>query len=74
MYAMTVENETKAMSLGKILDENEEAIFHCEKVRCMSWEEEKLYNEDRLSLLVDLWGNVAVDKDSDVDFTKLHVV
>ena len=67
-YALTREAEKQADDLGYTLEENQEAVFNGEKVRAMTFEEEKLWNEDRLYMVVDLWGNVAIEKEFDFDW------
>lgn len=67
-YAITRETEFKTLSFGRTLSENEEVIFNGEKVRGMTWEEECQYNEDRLLACVDLWGNIAVDEEFDIEY------
>lgn len=68
MYALTRETETKAKSLGYILEENQEAIFNGEKVRGMTYREAMDWNMDNLMAHVDLWGNIAVDEEFDIDY------
>jgi hypothetical protein len=67
-YALTKDAEKQADYLGYPLDENEEAIFNGEKVRGMTYDENELYNMDRLTAHVDLWGNIAVDEEFDIDW------
>ena len=67
-YALSKEAETEADAMGYLLDEEEKAIFNGEKVRAMTYEEEMLYNEDRLTAYVDLWGNIAVDEEFDMEW------
>lgn len=67
-YALTKEAEKQADSLGYTLTENQKAVFNGEKVRAMTFEEERLWNEDRLYMVIDLWGNVGIDKDFDFDW------
>ena len=71
-YAMTVKNSHKAYELGRWLDDGEVAVFHGERVRAMTFEEERKYNEDRLLALVDLWGNIAVDEEFDMEWYMEH--
>ena len=61
-YALTKENYFKFKAIGRILGENETAVFAGEKVRGMTFAEEQAWNEDRLAAHVDLWGNIAVDE------------
>ena len=68
MYALTKEAEKSANEIGRILEEEEEADFNGEKVRAMTYDEEKLYNEDKLMAHVDLWGNIAVDEEFDMEW------
>ena len=66
-YALTKEGYAEADTLGyTLLEEGQEAIFNGEKVRCMTFNEEMAWNEDRLLAHVDLWGNVAVDEEFDM--------
>lgn len=71
-YALLREDEYKTNSLGKKLEENENAEFHGEKVRGMTLEEEIMWNEDRLTALVDLWGNIAIDEKANVEYAKQY--
>ena len=68
VYALSKEAEEEADAMGYILEEEEKAIFNGEKVRAMTYEEEMLYNEDRLTDYVDLWGNIAVDEEFDMEW------
>ena len=65
---MTREAEKQADELGYPLDINENGTFNGEKVRAMTDHEERMYNEDRLLAHVDLWGNIAVDEEFDVEW------
>ena len=65
-YALSKEAEAEANAMGYFLEEEEKAIFNSEKVRAMTYGEEMLYNEDRLTACVDLWGNIAVDEEFDM--------
>lgn len=67
-YALTREAEKQADLLGYTLEENQEAIFNGEKVRAMTDYEARMWDEDRLLAHVDLWGNVAVDEEFDIDW------
>lgn len=68
-YALTRDISLKAFELGHPLEtDGEVAVFNGEKVRAMTWDEERLYNEDRLMANVDLWGNIAVDEEFDVEW------
>lgn len=67
-YALSKELEAEANALGYPLEEETEAVFNGEKVRAMTFEEEMLWNEDRLTACVGLWGNVAVDEKLDFDY------
>ena len=67
-YALTREAERKADAMGYPLNEGETAVFNGEKVRAMTPHEENLYNQDRLTECVDLWGNIAVDEEFDMDW------
>ena len=49
-YAISAENEVRALQMGRNLDEGETAIFNGEPVRAMTYEEEKAYNKDNLML------------------------
>ena len=60
-YAVTKDVERCFERLGRPLAEGETAIFVGEKVRCMTREEEELYNMDSLDAYVDYWGNVKAD-------------
>ncbi len=73
-YALSKESEAEAQAMGYSLElENEaEAVFNGEKVRVMTFEEEILYNEDRLTAYVDLWGNISVDEKFDFDYYMEH--
>ena len=71
-YALSKETEEEANALGYLLEEEQEAVFNGEKVRGMTPEEEMLYNEDRLTTCVDLWGNIAVDENFDFDYYMEH--
>ena len=70
LYALTKKAEDEAQSLGYWLIEKgkTEAIFNGEKVRAMTFDEEMLWNEDRLTACVDLWGNIAVDEEFDIEW------
>lgn len=61
LYALAVEDSNKFFTKGRILDENETEIFCGEKVRGMTFEEERKWDRDELFTLVDIWGNVSVD-------------
>ena len=67
-YALTREAEKEAYNLGRTLQEDEVEIFNGEKVRGMSEYEDMLWNEDRLLAHIDLWGNIAVDEEFDVEW------
>lgn len=67
-YAISREASMNAYSLGHILEEGQEAVFNGEKVRAMTYHELELYNEDRLLANVDIWGNIAVDDDFDMEW------
>ena len=67
-YALTREAERQADLLGYPLDEDEEAVFNGEKVRGMTYGENELYNMDRLMAHVDLWGNIAIEEEFDIDW------
>ena len=67
-YALTKEGYAEADALGYTLEEGQEAVFNGEKVRCMTFDEEIAWNEDRLLAHVDLWGNVAVDEEFDMEW------
>lgn len=67
-YALTKEAEKQADMLGFPLIEDETATFNGEKVRAMTFHEEDLYNQDRLLACVDLWGNIAVEEDFDMEW------
>ena len=67
-YALSIYAHEEANSLGYTLEKEEEAIFNGEKVRAMTYDEEVLWNEDRLTANVDLWGNVAVDEEFDFEW------
>lgn len=71
-YALSKKSEAEARSMGYSLEECQEAVFNGEKVRAMTFEEEMLYNEDRLTACVDLWGNIAVDEKFDFDYYMEH--
>ena len=71
-YALSKELEAEARAMGYPLEKEEEAVFNGEKVRAMTFEEEILYNEDRLTAYVDLWGNIAVDEKFDFDYYMEH--
>lgn len=73
-YALSKESEAEAKTMGYSLEEEEENIFNGEKVRAMTPEEEMLYNEDRLTAFVDLWGNIAVDEVFDIDYYIKHCI
>lgn len=73
-YALSKKSETEAKALGYPLEEGQEAVFNDEKVRVMTFEEEILYNEDRLMACVDLWGNIAVDEKFDFDYYMEHCI
>ena len=68
IYALSKETEAEANAMGYPLEGEEKAIFNGEKVRSMTYEEEILYNEDRLTAHVDLWGNIAVDEEFDMEW------
>ena len=67
-YALSKEAEEEANAIGYLLEEEEKAIFNGEKVRAMTYGEEMLYNEDRLTAYVDLWGNIEVDEEFDMEW------
>lgn len=67
-YALTREAEKQADVLGYTLQEDEVAVFNGEKVRGMTEYEDMLWNEDRLLAHIDLWGNIAVDEEFDVEW------
>lgn len=67
-YALTKEAEKQVDLLGYPLDENQEATFNGEKVRAMTDYESHLWNQDRLMMHVDLWGNVAVEEEFDIEW------
>ena len=66
-YALSKESESEAKAMGYFLEEEEEAVFNGEKVRAMTYDEECLYNEDRLTACVDLWGNIAIAEEFDIE-------
>ena len=74
MYALTKESDKEARSMGYALKEGEESIFNGEKVRGMNYKEECLYNEDKLTAYVDLWGNIAVDEEFDMKWYMEHCI
>ena len=58
-YALTKESYYAAKKLGYTLEENHKATFNGERVRGMTFREERLWDEGELSdFLVDLWGNI----------------
>ena len=65
-YALSVEAEEEANAMGYILEEEQKAVFNDEKVRAMTYEEERLYNEGNLLACIDLWGNIAIDDEFDI--------
>lgn len=67
-YALTREAERQADSLGHRLQEDEVAVFNGEKVRGMTEHEEYLWNTDNLMAHIDLWGNIAVEEEFDVEW------
>ena len=67
-YALTREAEKQADMLGYTLEENQEATFNGEKVRGMTEHEDYLYNMDNLMEHVDLWGNIAVEEEFDMEW------
>lgn len=73
-YALSKESEAEAKAIGYPLEEGQEAVFNGEKVRAMTLEEEMLYNEDRLTACVDLWGNIAIDEKFDFDYYMEHCI
>lgn len=73
-YALSKESEAEAKAFGYPLEEGREAVFNGEKVRAMTYREECLYNEDRLTACVDLWGNIAVDEEFDFDYYMEHCI
>ena len=68
IYTLSKEAEAEADAMGYPLEEEEKAVFNGEKVRSMTYEEEMLYNEDKLTAYVDLWGNIAVDEEFDMEW------
>ena len=60
--------------MGHHLEEEQEAVLNGEKVRAMTYDEECLYNEDRLTACVDLWGNIALDEECDMDYYMEHCI
>lgn len=67
-YALTKEAENQADMLGHTLAERQEAVFNGEKVRGMTIHEEILWNQDNLMAHIDLWGNIAVDEEFDMEW------
>ena len=67
-YALTREAEKQADALGYPLGIGQTATFNGEKVRPMTSYEERLWNEDNLMENVDLWGNIAIDEEFDVEW------
>lgn len=67
LYALTVEDVNMMDAKGRTLHENEMEVFCGEKVRGMTFEEEVKWNRDELFALVDIWGNISVDKLPDID-------
>lgn len=68
LYALTREAEAEVMGIGYTLEEGQEAVFNGEKVRGITFSEEKLLNEDNLMACVDLWGNIATEEEFDVEW------
>ena len=58
-YAIPKDNALEFYKIGRILNENEVAVFNGEKVRGMTLREEYLYNSEQLNALVDIWGNIC---------------
>ena len=73
-YALSKESEAEVQAMGYSLEEEEENIFNGEKVRAMTFDEEMLWNEDRLTACVDLWGNIAVDEEFDIEWYMEHCI
>ena len=67
-YALTREAEKQADKLGYPLNENEVEVFNGEKVRGMTSYETNLWNQDNLMSHVDLWGNIALDEEFDIEW------
>lgn len=67
-YAVTKETEKEMDSIGDTLASNEEAAFNGEKVRGITDYEEELYNRGMLLAYVDLWGNIAIEEEFDVEW------
>lgn len=62
-YAVTREVAYGFDALGRTLEEDEpETEIAGNLVRPMTWGEECEYNEDRLVMLVDQWGNICTDE------------
>ena len=73
-YVLSIDAHTLAKGMGYHLEEEQEAVFNGEKVRAMTFDEEALWNEDKLTACVDLWGNVAVDEEFDFDYYMEHCI
>lgn len=67
-YAVTRETELAFLETGRPLEYGEEAVFNGEKVRCMTYSEEMAWNEDHLLAHVDLWGNIAIEEEFDMEW------
>lgn len=72
-YVVRKEDDNAFRKTGHRLDSGE-AVFNGERVRVMTFEEECLWNEDRLLMNVDLWGNVAVDEPFDMEWYMEHCI
>ena len=65
-YFVTRERVNEFRTHGKFLPLDSPAqVIAGELVRGMTFAEERLYNEDRLLALVDMWGNIALEEPSE---------
>lgn len=69
-YALSKENEYKAILMGRTLVEGESDTFNRENVRGMTFDEECEHMEGRLLKLTDIWGNVCIDEVKNDEYTK----
>ena len=68
-YCVTRETSMEFHSSGRTLELNEEPTEICgELVRPMTFNEERLYNEDALMANVDAWGNIEANDTFDYEW------
>lgn len=72
-YAVHRDNDKAFRKIGRTLNDGEIDTFDGKRVRGMSFNEERLWDENRLMAHVDLWGNIAMDEEYDVEYHVNHV-